>query len=207
MDRYIFLSYEILASLIPFLIALVFCKKVYKREEQEWGKSRRIFLILFAMYIIAVFYFTGAGTLYDFIRNQFSLQWARTNLAPFDTGVFSVTNKLNILLFVPLGFFLPLLWAKYQNLAKVFQSAFFFSLLIELSQLLNSRSADVDDLIFNSLGGLVGYGIFTLLFRFSKNKGQGSPLTWEASLYIGILFLGRFFLFNDIGLTELMYGF
>ena len=45
--------------------------------------------------------------------------------------------------------------------------AFGLSLFIEFFQLFVSRGTDVDDLILNTLGGLLGHGVFLLLRRVS----------------------------------------
>ena len=81
----------------------------------------------------------------------------------------------NIIMFIPLGIFLPLLFKKLDNLAKITFVGFLFSLAIELSQLVvmmlfyaSQRVFDIDDLIANTLGAIIGYIIFaffSLLFK------------------------------------------
>lgn len=68
----------------------------------------------------------------------------------------------NIIMFLPFGFFAGLLMDK----PRWWKSAlvtFGISLFIECFQLLVSRGTDVDDLILNTLGGLLGHGCFLLL--------------------------------------------
>lgn len=70
---------------------------------------------------------------------------------------------LNIAMFVPLGVFLP---AALPPLRKWWRVALFvltFVFCIETVQYFIGRSADVDDLIMNTVGGMAGYGIFRLL--------------------------------------------
>lgn len=82
----------------------------------------------------------------------------------------------NILLFIPVGFFLPLLCLKTRHPLKVIFSGFFLSLLIETWQLFLSRGTDTTDLVLNTLGAVAGYLIyliFSILFpkftaRFSS---------------------------------------
>ncbi|MGI5894586.1 MAG: VanZ family protein [Candidatus Merdivicinus sp.] len=66
----------------------------------------------------------------------------------------------NIAVFVPLGFFPPLLWRKFQKWWKVLLFGCGISVLIELTQLLLPRGTDVDDIWLNTLGALVGYGVW-----------------------------------------------
>ncbi|MGN7472226.1 VanZ family protein [Brevibacillus sp. SAFN-007a] len=87
----------------------------------------------------------------------------------------------NIVLFMPLGLLLPLLFAAFQNVHRVFFTALFASLTVEFLQfLLALGSFDVDDLLLNVLGGLGGYGLFragaALLYN-QRSKGAGKPFS------------------------------
>ncbi|MGK5511477.1 VanZ family protein [Brevibacillus formosus] len=67
----------------------------------------------------------------------------------------------NVMLFVPLGLLLPLIFMSFQSVHRVFFLTLSASLIIETLQLLFSLgSFDVDDLLLNVLGGLIGYGMF-----------------------------------------------
>lgn len=69
----------------------------------------------------------------------------------------------NIVMFIPIGFFTGLLSIR-PRWWKGTLWTFALSLFIEISQLFACRGTDVDDLILNTLGGLMGYWLF-LLFR------------------------------------------
>lgn len=70
----------------------------------------------------------------------------------------------NIIIFMPIGFFAGLLSDKPRWWSST-AYAFALSFLIEFFQLFACRGTDVDDLILNTLGGLVGYWCFLLLRR------------------------------------------
>lgn len=76
----------------------------------------------------------------------------------------------NIIAFVPLGFLVPMVFKRIDNYNKVLLTSMTLSILIEIIQmLLNAGSADIDDVILNTVGGLLGY--LTLVFSlkiFSK---------------------------------------
>lgn len=80
-----------------------------------------------------------------------------------------VVNILgNILAFAPFGFMLPLLNIRYRKFFNIFFLSFLFSLAVELVQLyLKVGIFDVDDLVLNTLGGLIGYLSFTICNAFS----------------------------------------
>lgn len=68
----------------------------------------------------------------------------------------------NIIMFLPFGFFSGLLMDK-PRWWKSALATFGVSLFIESFQLLVSRGTDVDDLILNTVGGLLGHGCYLLL--------------------------------------------
>lgn len=70
----------------------------------------------------------------------------------------------NILMFAPIGFFVPLLW-RGGSLKKAVGLGFLCSLLIELCQLPQIRTTDIDDLWMNTAGAWLGYGCFCLIRR------------------------------------------
>lgn len=77
----------------------------------------------------------------------------------------------NVLLLMPLGFFIPILWSRFRQLKRIVLLGFTLSVLIEFLQLLQSliggigRVSDVDDVIFNVLGTIIGYYIYKLTFK------------------------------------------
>jgi glycopeptide antibiotics resistance protein len=77
----------------------------------------------------------------------------------------AVENLLgNIFAFSPLGFFLPLLFKSCKRLKVNFLISLCVSLFIEIVQLIfYLGTCDIDDLILNVLGSLLGYGAYCLL--------------------------------------------
>ena len=71
----------------------------------------------------------------------------------------------NIVMFMPAGFFTALLW-KGESLKKAGLAGFFFSLTVEICQLPQARGTDIDDLWLNTLGAILGYGVFGLMKRY-----------------------------------------
>lgn len=49
-----------------------------------------------------------------------------------------------------------------------------FSLAIELNQLLNNRITDIDDLFTNTLGAIVGYVLYRVLFKMIDKRDEKS---------------------------------
>ncbi len=73
----------------------------------------------------------------------------------------------NIALFVPFGFLVPFVFKNRTGFKKVVLAAALVSLCFELYQFItHTGEADVDDIILNTLGGMMGYGAFVLFSRF-----------------------------------------
>lgn len=130
---------------------------------------------------------------------------ASVNLNPFSSIITAVRSGwetlatqqlLNILLFVPLGFLIPMLFPSFHKMWKLLLCSFSLSLCIESLQWLLplGRAFDVDDLLLNTLGGLLGFSCYNLvsllIFRSSRRPNR---LTCLASIGIFLL-LPAFFL-------------
>lgn len=79
----------------------------------------------------------------------------------------------NVICFVPFGFLIPTLSKNnvLNNFLSVTILAMAFSMLIETTQLIAKVGAfDVDDIILNTFGGLLGYVIFKLAKGIIRNK-------------------------------------
>ena len=70
---------------------------------------------------------------------------------------------LNIIMFIPLGFLLPIVFKKHANWKSVFIISLSFTVATELLQLISSRGTDIDDVIANTLGGLCGFALYLII--------------------------------------------
>jgi glycopeptide antibiotics resistance protein len=113
-------------------------------------------------------------------------EWRRwANLIPFGTigpqvaaGLESGLRQLagNLLILVPLGLGLPMVWKRFRRLAPTLLVGFGVTLGIEISQVVISlmvgvpyRAFDVDDLILNTFGAIVGWLAWRVLFGHFQN--------------------------------------
>lgn len=82
----------------------------------------------------------------------------------------------NVVMFVPLGFLLPVAFPKMRSLWKAALTLALLSFAIEFTQYFTGRSADIDDLMLNTLGGILGYLVFfaaSKLFRKQRSPRSG----------------------------------
>ena len=200
------LTYEVLMTLLPFVVVFLLLQKRQKQKGIAFSRNHVFAVLVFSVYVLGVYHFTGVGTLYDHKRYIFIPELI--NLVPFSNEIDIVAYALNVVLFVPFGLLAPMIWQNMGKLRSVLLGAFGFTLLIEVSQLLNFRSTDIDDEILNVLGAAVGFVSYKLWDKMTESKYRvNSPVTAELAMCILIAFAGRFFLYNEMGLMSLLYGF
>jgi len=113
---------------------------------------KTILYFLFSCYLSAVYVLVGLPNV-TYIRPEMNL-----SLIPFVGMIADFHNSvLNILLFIPLGIILPVLWKKYRILNRTLLFGFTMSVAIELLQMLTFRATDVNDLITNTVGTVLGF--------------------------------------------------
>ena len=149
----------------------------------EKGTKRRVkklgtaFFVLYVLVLVYLLFFSeGYGRVADAEREY------RYNLVPFVeirrfwtyrkiVGTFALFTNVfgNVLGFVPYGFILPVITGKMRNGFFIILSGFFISLTIEVIQLLTKVGCfDVDDMILNTLGAALGYGIYAVCDRIRR---------------------------------------
>ena len=140
-----------------------------KKENKR--KIQIISWVFFIMYLVMMVYFLFFSEQMGRIPGT---QY-RYNLVPFaeikrylnyrdKIGSFHVMLNLlgNVFCFIPFGFVIPIL-ARKQNALRMFLLSMAASVLVELLQLVSMLgSCDVDDIILNTLGGLIGYMMFVI---------------------------------------------
>jgi len=198
--------HEFSAEFLPFLLILVLLRKGQGKYTDKRKKKKILLPILFALYIMAVFSITDVGTLYQIQDFAFEELWYRVNLLPFSREISLRGYILNAVMFVPFGFLLPLLSVQTAKASRTVAGGLAFSVLIEVSQILSLRGTDVDDLIMNTLGAIAGYILYQIWNVLNQGKIQQKTDPRELLCWIGAIYLGRFLLFNRMGLIRWIYG-
>ncbi len=130
------------------------------KNQQKFCFYKELFMLLFILYVMCLF---EVVTLQD---NNYGL----SNLIPFrEIFRYKIGSRLfvrniigNILLFLPYGYFA----ADYLKSKKMWPICFLtgiVSLTIELVQFNIGRTFDIDDVILNTCGGILGYFLFRLM--------------------------------------------
>ncbi len=183
-------------SIMFFMLACVMCAvvsiiKIVRAARFESGQVRRIILFFtFVASICGVVSVTLLPIETQFLRefptisiNYIPLSSITTFFSSLPASgsiemeVFSLNFFGNIAIFVPFGFLVGMLFRRCQKLPFVTLYAAIFSVAIEIAQLAEqvagltiSRATDVDDVILNVIGALVGFAVYKLFFAKSNLK-------------------------------------
>lgn len=217
---FIIVSVTWFMSTLPFLIPYHILLTVQgKKMGYNLSIEQIVIVSIFVYYLTGVLSFTQIPSIRDIVYNSFgiitpkglSIPSDEINLIPFRWITEGVRPYIeNIVLFIPLGFMLPFIWKKYETLWKTALSGMTLSLIIELSQLFNGRITDIDDLLMNTLGALIGWVIFRLLKgHLSKLQNKVSVqrtnigkipllLREEACFYMAGAFAGISFVYDPL---------
>lgn len=92
-------------------------------------------------------------------------------VSQIDIADVSILNLLsNIFLFLPIGFFVPLINERYISLKKIILIGVSTSCVVEVIQLFIGRSCDIDDVILNTCGVVIGFIIFKVYKRIVLSR-------------------------------------
>lgn len=145
---------------LPIISLFLFC------IDRDRFKKKWFWAVLFVLYMNAMLIVVGIPSA-QYIRWNPEINWI-----PFQdiSSANIVGMVLNVLMFVPFGAFLPIYFAKFRKVSATVLAGVLMSFTIELFQLFTFRVTDIDDLIMNTLGTLLGYGIGAVIVHNQKEE-------------------------------------
>lgn len=171
------------ASMMIAISILWILSRVYiaaKNRQIRWSREFQLFFVYICIIVVARFTFFPFskvnGQVQPLLLDPDHIFPFRINMIPF-VYLFDYPSLREALLnligntamFIPLGIVWPSVYKKLDTHAKVIAAGVGFSLCIEILQLpFFDRVSDIDDLILNSLGFLIGYGIYLLIAKCKK---------------------------------------
>ena len=141
------------------------------KNKKPFVLYKEIFLLFFLIYILCLFQIVT-------FEDQ-SLFISSNNLVPFKEIMrYKVGSRLfiknvigNVVMFIPYGIFA--------------------SVTVETTQLLIGRVFDIDDIILNVIGGLIGYGIYRLIDMIGDSIPKVFKSNWFLNC-VSVILLGIF---------------
>lgn len=171
--------------LAPVVLVAMLIMVWWFRRHDSLTAPRSAIGIVACLYVAGLLSHTFFPFQIDTANEQSWRVWL--NLTPFlDVIADPIGIILNIALFVPLGLLLPLVTHS-RSVRHVLLCGFAVSLSIEVVQFVaditvsTGRIADVDDLIGNTLGTLVGYIMFRLITLIPVASRMAAQTSWPSS--------------------------
>ena len=196
MGRLLSIGIDTVSAIIVLLpIMLILRYAIFK----QYSFKEVAFIFVYAVYLSAVFSAVGIPTINGLIVD------IDFNFVPLIDIVSSPVSYLkntilNIILFVPLGFLLPTVWSEYRSAKKILFTGLGISLIIEILQIFTFRLTDVDGLITNTVGTILGYWLYS---RFSEKLHLILP---ESDKKYEPLIVFIIILFIMFSIQPLIYG-
>lgn len=188
-----------LAAAVLGTVYFIHRKKYGGQKKFPW--ARIILWLIFLGYAVVVVYATMLRWS-GFFRREWNLHLFRAWREAWND--FSVKNWANVLLnvamFGPLGFLLPLLGKNFWKWYWTVPAGFGSSLAIELFQLALGRGiCDVDDLFCNTLGAVIGYLLIMTVLSVRNPKGSRAKpaLTYGGLCLCVLAALSGIFIFYE----------
>ena len=148
---------------------------IYKKIMKGTKKLKASKILLWGIFLIYTVIVLGATfihrtpVMYENINlhifSSYIKVWNRFSLLELRNIIF------NILMFLPIGFVLPLLFKKCEKFYITYFLGLCMTISIEVLQLISKRGIfEIDDIINNTLGCMIGYGIVMVFLLFSKRN-------------------------------------
>ena len=145
-------------------------------------QTQRLCQIAFVLYLLIMLWLLfgqrigldGSGSYQEQLRQNLNLIPLKTiggylrliqrTTSPYLMRIALANLAGNVVMFVPLGFFLPCLWEKLGKWWKSMLLTVGIIVAVELVLLVTLLgSCDIDDLILNVIGAFLGYGLFRVV--------------------------------------------
>ena len=175
-------------TLVIVLTIVVILRVTYimTSDKRKFCLYEEIFEILFLAYLVLLF---------QLVTSQ-DLPGGGTNLMPFreilryDIGTKAFYKQVfgNILLFIPLGYFATS-YCKIKGLGTITLVSLLSSLTIEVTQHYIGRTFDIDDIILNVVGGIVGFLLYTALNAIRTHMPKFLQRDWFYNLLSVLLLI------------------
>ncbi|MCI5650187.1 MAG: VanZ family protein [Fusicatenibacter sp.] len=149
-------------------------------KQEKKNRIRRDVRVLFVIYLLALVYFLFFAEGYgrkDFFDREYRYNlvlfqeirrfWVHRHSVGFLAAFLNLAG--NVIGFMPFGFMIPIISRKRKTFPVVVVLGFSFSLGVELIQLLGKVGCfDVDDLLLNTLGAMLGYWIYWICYKIRR---------------------------------------
>ena len=152
------------------------------KNKKEFIFYKELFYLFFLIYILSLFQIVTFEDSSPLVSGN--------NFEPFKEILrYKLGSRLffknvigNVVLFIPYGIFASL-YTKIEKPHHALALIFFASATVETTQLLIGRVFDIDDIILNIVGGMIGYIIYITISKI----GNKLPKFFRSNIFLNII--------------------
>ena len=172
--------------IVVVISAIMRLAYIIKNDRKSFRLYEELFNLMFIVYLLVLF---------QLVTSQ-DLIGGGTNLTPFKeifryelmSSAFIKQVLGNIVLFVPLGYFVSY-YCKIKGIVGITIVSLLSSVTIEIVQHFIGRSVDIDDVILNVIGGIIGFLLYKLLKSINEKLPNFMKKKWFYNLLSVIIIL------------------
>ena len=184
--------------IVVTIVTIMRVAYIIRNDRKTFHLYEELFNLVFIIYLLVLF---------ELVTSQ-DLTGGGTNLVPFKEILrynimsMSFIKQVvgNILLFVPLGYFVSH-YCKLKGIVGITIVSLLSSVTIEITQHFIGRSVDIDDVILNVFGGIIGY----LLYKFMKKIEEKLPRVFRRRWFYNLISIAVMILIS-LYLTNTLWG-
>ena len=194
---------DIWPMLLLFIIVIVTIRVMdIILNKKKFVLYKDLFLLMFILYMFLLFELV-TSTDFESYSNNF-IPFKEIMRYKYTSKLFYKNVLGNVLLFIPFGYFVNKVLKNKKIIVGIFITLV-TSLSIELIQMNIGRSFDIDDIMLNLVGGILGYLIYKFLDYIKEKLPNCLRKIWIYNvLWILILLFSSLFLLNYYGILEVV---
>lgn len=190
------------SMILIFTVVIVTIRLMYLYVHKEkFVIYKEISMLAFLLYSLLLFYVV---TFQD-------VNYGTDNFIPFKeilryevgSRVFIRNILGNIILFIPFGIFVSF-FLKTRKIYPIFIISLITSSVIEYSQLKIGRTFDIDDIILNMLGGLIGYFVYLIYDIFESHMPSFVRTELFKNIMTIIIIIMMLFIYSNFSLWGIL---
>lgn len=153
------------AMIVCCVVAIVFRILYLKKNKYEFVLYKEIINLGFIIYMMLLFRIV---TFQDVNYSEFNIiPFKEMFRYPFGSKLFIKNVIGNMLMFVPYGFFISYISREKKPFSVILLSLF-ASFTIEITQYRIGRVFDIDDILLNLIGGILGYIVYIIILKIKS---------------------------------------
>ena len=172
--------------IVVMIVSIMRIAYIIRNDRKSFRLYEELFNLMFIVYLLVLFQLVtsqdliGGGTNLTPFKEIFRYELMSTSFIKQVLG--------NIVLFIPLGYFMSY-YCKIKGIVGITIVSLLSSVTIEIVQHFIGRSVDIDDVILNVIGGIIGFLLYKLLKSINEKLPNFMKKKWFYNLLSVIIIL------------------